>query len=415
MESVLSFGYDSANRLIKVGYHSYTYNAEDVRIRDFCCGNGTIYTYNTNCELSQLLMKTTGTTVTKYVYGCGLIGEETGGSFKTYHFDYRGSTVAITDAGGNVTDTFEYDTYGKLTGRTGTSEVIFGYNGRDGVVTDDNGLIYMRARYYSPDMKRFVNADVIAGDISNAITFNRYAYANGNPVSLVDPLGLAAWWENALKITAGVAVIVAAAVVAVATAGTAVAVVAGVAATGAAVSGTVGAAIGYHDDGIDGAANGFLVGSVSGAASGALGALPVSRQVLAVGNAVINVGELYLEDVVEDGEVNEVSGGDVIYTVVSGYINFDRKGGLLSEGNEMYDAMKRRNRKIARVANENTKYARKVVRRAIAEYNDAYEDALWKYAGDTLKDEGKGLVADWAYNTGKDLGEYVAENFIRSK
>ncbi len=189
---VTLFTYDSANRLIKAGYHTYTYNAEDVRIRDFCCGSGTIYTYNTNCELGQLLMKTTGTTVTKYVYGCGLIGEETGGAFKTYHFDYRGSTVAITDACGNVTDTFEYDTYGKLTGRTGTSEVIFGYNGRDGVITDDNGLIYMRARYYSPDMKRFINADVIAGDISNAVTLNRFAYANGNPVSLVDPFGMSA-------------------------------------------------------------------------------------------------------------------------------------------------------------------------------------------------------------------------------
>ena len=41
--------------------------------------------------------------------------------------------------------------------------VIFGYNGRDGVVTDHNGLIYMRARYYSSEMKRFVNADIIAG------------------------------------------------------------------------------------------------------------------------------------------------------------------------------------------------------------------------------------------------------------
>ena len=31
------------------------------------------------------------------------------------------------------------------------SFVIFGYNVRDGVATDKNGLIYMRARYYSPD------------------------------------------------------------------------------------------------------------------------------------------------------------------------------------------------------------------------------------------------------------------------
>ncbi len=70
--------------------------------------------------------------------------------------------------------------------------MIFGFNGRDGVVTDKNGLIYMRARYYSPDMRRFVNADVVPGKISNAITLNRYAYVNGNPVSFVDPFGLRA-------------------------------------------------------------------------------------------------------------------------------------------------------------------------------------------------------------------------------
>ena len=54
----------------------------------------------------------------------------------------------------------------------------------------------MRARYYSPDLRRFINADVIAGEISNAITLNRYAYANGNPISTVDPLGLEGFWSN---------------------------------------------------------------------------------------------------------------------------------------------------------------------------------------------------------------------------
>ena len=136
------------------------------------------------------MVKTTDDVVTKYVYGIGLIGEETGSSFKTYHFDYRGSTAAITDINGNITDTFTYDTYGNLVSRTGTSEIIFLYNGQDGVVTDENGLIYMRARYYSPELRRFINADIIAGEISNAITLNRYAYANGNPVSNVDPFGL---------------------------------------------------------------------------------------------------------------------------------------------------------------------------------------------------------------------------------
>ena len=50
----------------------------------------------------------------------------------------------------------------------------------------------MRARYYSPEMRRFINADIIPGEISNAITLNRFAYANGNPVSNVDPFGLSA-------------------------------------------------------------------------------------------------------------------------------------------------------------------------------------------------------------------------------
>ena len=187
---VKSFTYDSANQLITADGHTYTYNAESVRIRNLCAEEDTTYTYDTNCKLSRLLTKTSGNVVTKYVYGRGLIGEEVGNVFKTYHFDFRGSTIAITDASGNITDTFAYDTYGKLISRTGTSNVIFGYNGRDGVVTDDNELIYMRARYYSPDMKRFVNADILAGSIFNAITLNRFAYADDDPVSKIDPFGL---------------------------------------------------------------------------------------------------------------------------------------------------------------------------------------------------------------------------------
>ena len=70
--------------------------------------------------------------------------------------------------------------------------MIFGYNGRDGVITDANGLLYMRARYYSSELRRFINADIVPGEISNAITLNRYAYANGNPVSNIDPFGLSA-------------------------------------------------------------------------------------------------------------------------------------------------------------------------------------------------------------------------------
>jgi RHS repeat-associated protein len=133
-----------------------------------------------------------GVTTTRYVYGLGLIGEDTAGVYTTYHFDARGSTVALTDISANVTDTFCYGPYGELNNHTGSSTTPFQYNGQFGVQTDPNGLLYMRARYYNPAIRRFINQDVLFGNINPGISLNRFAYANGNPVSLMDPFGLCA-------------------------------------------------------------------------------------------------------------------------------------------------------------------------------------------------------------------------------
>ena len=189
--SIGKFTYDSANRLITADTRYYAYDVEGTRIKTQRGEDVTKFTYNVNARLSQLLVMTENNAETKYVYGLGLIGEEVSGNFKTYHFDYRGSTVAITNSNGTVTDTLEYDTYGKLTARTGTTKTPFLYNGRDGVMyEDDTGLIYMRARYYSPELRRFINADKVHGDISNALTLNRYLFCNGDPANGVDPMGL---------------------------------------------------------------------------------------------------------------------------------------------------------------------------------------------------------------------------------
>ena len=57
-------------------------------------------------------------------------------------------------------------------------------------MTDDNGLYYMRARYYNVNIKRFINQDVVHGSINVSQSLNRYSYVQGNPIKLTDPFGL---------------------------------------------------------------------------------------------------------------------------------------------------------------------------------------------------------------------------------
>jgi len=73
-------------------------------------------------------------------------------------------------------------------GESETIEQPFKYVGQLGVQAEDNGLYYMRARYYDAQIGRFISEDPIgfAGGI------NLYAYVGGNPVMLVDPSGLEA-------------------------------------------------------------------------------------------------------------------------------------------------------------------------------------------------------------------------------
>ncbi|MEG3068483.1 MAG: RHS repeat-associated core domain-containing protein [Syntrophaceticus schinkii] len=81
------------------------------------------------------------------------------------------------------------------------SETPFLFNGKYGVMSDENGLYYLRKRYYNPDIKRFINLDVLLGSIDEGQSLNRYAYVNSNPVLYTDPFGLCA--EDIGPLTAG--------------------------------------------------------------------------------------------------------------------------------------------------------------------------------------------------------------------
>ena len=205
-----SYTYDSRNRLVQAGNIHYEYDAEDVRTAVITPDYREDYTVDREATFSQVLSVSrtyvAGTKEeTTYYYGSGLVYEKKTGTLsddsqsnedttlQVYHFNHLGSTICLTDKTGTVTNRFNYGTYGELL--TADKAVVvditrFLYNGEYGVQTDANGLYYMRSRYYSPEIRRFINQDVITGSINQSASLNRYSYVEGNPVSYTDPFGL---------------------------------------------------------------------------------------------------------------------------------------------------------------------------------------------------------------------------------
>lgn len=70
--------------------------------------------------------------VTRYVYGGNgdLLSEDRAGIVKYYRFDGRGSTTAMFNQFGAVSDTFRFDSFGNAVERTGTTATPFRWHAR---------------------------------------------------------------------------------------------------------------------------------------------------------------------------------------------------------------------------------------------------------------------------------------------
>ncbi|MGM0562955.1 MAG: RHS repeat-associated core domain-containing protein [Pseudomonadota bacterium] len=104
------------------------------------------------------------------------------------HTDPMGSPIAATDENGEILWVEDYKPYGERIRREEKSAPHKRwYTGH--VQDDDTGLIYMGARYYDPEIGRFLSPDPVGFDAGNPVSFNKYAYANNNPYRYTDPDG----------------------------------------------------------------------------------------------------------------------------------------------------------------------------------------------------------------------------------
>jgi len=146
----------------------------------------TRYLLDLNSSMPNVLMETdaSGTTINYYVYASGMLISriKPDGDTRYYHYDSRGSTIAMTNDAQQITHKYSYDPYGKVITMQEEDGNAFRFVGGYGVMDEYNGLSHMRARYYDQNLGRFISEDPLWDT-------NSYAYCNNNPISFVDSSG----------------------------------------------------------------------------------------------------------------------------------------------------------------------------------------------------------------------------------
>lgn len=223
-----TYGYQPFNQLVSTASATYSYDTNGNLISKTDPGGSTQYSWDFENRLTQVTLPNgkvvtykydalgrriersasaplSPTTTERYIYDGADIIRDTDGNGATladylngpgidnklrqttttgslyYVQDHLGSTRALTDATGNLIEQQQYDSFGNSSGSTRTR---YGYTGRER--DPDTGLYYYRARFYDPQVGRFISEDPIG--LSGGI--NQFAYGGNNPQNVTDPSGL---------------------------------------------------------------------------------------------------------------------------------------------------------------------------------------------------------------------------------
>ncbi|MCK6622655.1 MAG: FG-GAP-like repeat-containing protein [Calditrichia bacterium] len=206
-----------------------------------------------------------------------------------YHSDHLSSTNLVTDERGNVVKHYEYYPFGEINVEQGSEDAVHKYTSKRFDAEVD--LYFLGARYYDPDLGRFIQPDPIIPQIDNPQAFNRYAYVYNNPLKYLDPSGQI----PVLALFVGVFL-------------------------GAWVSG-VGYAVVSELSGQRGSQSGFLKAVLGGAITGGFGAVGTS-----IG---LSVAFGALGSTVSHTAVSLASGGDISFESMIGAVLGGAVGGFI--------------------------------------------------------------------------------------
>jgi RHS repeat-associated protein len=187
-----SYTWDFENRLTQAvvpgsngGTTSFKYDPFGRRIQKSGPLGTTNYLYDGRNSLEEL--DASGNVLARYNQGPSIdepISELRGSTTSFYQMDFLGSITSLSNSAGALANTYTYDSFGKLNASAGTLTNPFQFTGRE--FDPETGIYNYRMRYYDQNTGRFLSEDPIRW--AGGTDF--YHYADGNPVSEVDPMGL---------------------------------------------------------------------------------------------------------------------------------------------------------------------------------------------------------------------------------
>jgi len=198
------YGYDSLDRLTRIDLPggavvTYAYDVFGRRIEKNVAGAVTRYVYDGD----DILLEFDGANAlqARYAHGAAIdqpLAMARGGAEYYYQRDHLGSIRLLTDAAGNIANSYQHDSFGR---RLAASEAVanpFAFTGRE--FDPESGLYHYRFRAYDPESGRFLQQDPLGfggGDT------NLYAYVFNDPLHLRDPYGLTVLAEFATDACVG--------------------------------------------------------------------------------------------------------------------------------------------------------------------------------------------------------------------
>lgn len=182
-----TYTWDRENRLTQASSSGatvdYVYDALGRRVER---SDGTDTTEFTHDGDDVLLDDSSASGITKYQNGPGIdnkLSVKQGSVTNYFIADHLGSTNALTDSTGTITASQNYNSFGN--GMNPAFPTRYQFTDRE--LDPTIGLQFSRARFYDPNLGRFISEDPIGfagGDV------NLYGYVWNSPLNWTDPMGL---------------------------------------------------------------------------------------------------------------------------------------------------------------------------------------------------------------------------------